>query len=296
MLNCGADYFSFFLTEKGFLRKDKGYKKNRIFRLVWPQIGWAFIYWGAGLLLYILFDIQTKIGLKDVLWQILTGHRPVVNMAMWYQNVLAVITVLFFAIFWFFPGKVGVIVLAALAMFALFLQYSGINYQLFAELRYELRFPLGRFCEMVPCAVAGFMVAHSRILKKCEKYRAAAIGVLAVLILWLKNVSVLPAPEGFYYAGLKNIFMAVALVSIAYLLPMEKIPEKLQKVIQQMTRYTLAVYCMHNLIGRYMEKVFERLDLESGTFLMCCLIYVSCYIIAFFMSKFPIKLCKQLVE
>ena len=62
------------------------------------------------------------------------------------------------------------------------------------------------------------------------------------------------------------------------------------------SKYTLAVYCMHNLIGRLMIYLFEKIGLESGTLFMCMVVYVECYLIASIIAKIPIKMCDQLVE
>ena len=83
---------------------------------------------------------------------------------------------------------------------------------------------------------------------------------------------------------------------IAWLVPFEKLPLTVSKIITVISRYTFGIYCMHNLVGRFMKTIFGRFEVPSETLFMCAVVYVTCYMIAFFISKIPIKLCRQLVE
>lgn len=47
-----------------------------------------------------------------------------------------------------------------LAVAAFVLQYSGINFRVFVEMRFELRHSLGRLAEMLPCVVAGYLLGY----------------------------------------------------------------------------------------------------------------------------------------
>lgn len=289
-------FMSFFLMQKRFLCKDSIYNKKRLWRLTWPQIAWTIIYFAVYVVLDQLFGTDRIQGMSDFWWQLCTGHSQKINAAMWYQVVIILLTLMFFTIFYYLPIKIGLLCIAGLMFLAIGFQYSGFNYAIFSDLRYELKYPLGRFCEMVPYAVTAFYVAYFQIPQKMEKNRMPSLIGVFVITGILMNHSFIFSPEGFGYSGIQRIFIALGLIMIAWLFPFDKLPTVLSNVIVIISRYTLGIYCMHNLIGRFIKSIFGRLGRESETFFMCVIVYVTCYIIAFMISRIPIKLCKQLVE
>lgn len=84
-------FLSFFLTEHTFLNYNKIKAKKRIWRVIYPQIGWALIYW----LGYTIGQLKINFGVTfcDLLWQMFTGHSPRLNASMWFQTVLIVLTI-----------------------------------------------------------------------------------------------------------------------------------------------------------------------------------------------------------
>ena len=289
-------FMSFYLTQKGYLRKDVNYIKKRLWRLVWPQIGWSFVYCGIYMMLDLAFGTDKIHGISDLWWQLFTGHSPRINPAMWYQMVISLLTLIYFGIFYYFPIKTGLISIVVLMILAVNIQYSELNFILFGDLRFELKYPLGRICEMIPYATAGFLTSYFEVHKKCKKLQIP-VAVVTMIFTWiLMNHEFVFSPEGFGYSGVQKVLIAFGMITLAVMLPFEKLPAGVSNMITLLSKYTLAVYCMHNLIGRFMISVFIRLGLESGTFFMCVMIYIICYIIAFVISKIPIKLCGQLVE
>lgn len=289
-------FMSFFLTQKRFVCKDSSYNKKRLWRLIWPQIGWTIIYCSIYAVMDKVAGTERIKGLSDFFWQLFTGHSPKINAAMWYQVAIILLTAMFMSIFYYFSIKNGLAVIWGLMIFSIVWQYSGVNYALFSNLRSELRYPLGRFLEMIPYATTAFLISYFQIHKKMEKYRILSLLGIMLITGLLMKYRLIFSPEGFGYSGIQKVLIAYGLIMIAWLFPFEKIPFMVSKIIAVLSKYTLAVYCMHNLIGRFMKSIFGRLGLESETFFMCVIVYITCYIIAFMISQIPIKLCKQLVE
>ena len=80
-------FLSFFLTEHTFLNYDKMKAQKRVWRVIYPQIGWAIIYH----LGYMIGEFAVKdidINFTDLFWQMFTGHSPRLNASMWFQTVL----------------------------------------------------------------------------------------------------------------------------------------------------------------------------------------------------------------
>ena len=234
-------------------------------------------------------------GIIDLLWQLTTGHSLKLNPTMWYQVVLIFITIGIMATCYFFPRKIAESVLIICGVGALILQYTGINYAVFSNMRYELRYPLGRICEMIPLAVIGFELANHNIFAMLEKQKHVVIGILGILIWKLEDLKEIVVPKGFGYAGVNAILVSCGLLAVAVLFPMDKIGNKGKKIIAMLSKYTLGIYCMHRLIMISLFSLMDNRGIQTGTFGMCIFIYIICYIVAYMMEKIPVKLIQGLV-
>ena len=274
---------SFVLMQKSLKEHDKQKMKLRFERLIIPLVGWAIIYW----VLYFFFpsvgNLESRVTIREIFIQIFLGHSDILNPPMWYQTVLIWLTAIFLCIICI-TGKYYRWVLGALAIIALFIQYSGLNIALFGNLSDEFKWTFGWFFEMVPIAVTGFLIAESGILNKLKEHRvislvsAFGLGVAArVLRPWLSC-------DGYGYHGICKIIAAVAIFVIFYLLPTEYLNPRIKKFIGIITKYTMGIYAMHMLVGRIISKWLTVDDL-----IICILIYVVCYIIAFFGEKLTFK-------
>ena len=291
-------FMSFFLTQKRIVCKTECYIKKRLWRLIWPQIGWTIIYCGIYFVLDCLFGSNRIHGLSDFIWQLFTGHSDRINAVMWYQIVLIIFTLLFGGIFYILPTKNGILCILTLLFVSIVAQYSEINWKLFGGLRFELKYPLGRICEVMPFAIAGFVTSYMELNKwmKANKIRRFLSIVFLCVLCQVAYKLFVYLPKGFGYAGIQKTIVAFGMVMIAVLLPLDELPQSIKMIANSISKYTMAVYCMHNLIGRFMISIFQKVGLESGTFFMCVVVYIVCYMIAFWGSKVPIGLCKQLLE
>ena len=291
---------SFILGEKLFERMDPTSIKRRIWRLFWPQLGMAVIYWSFYNLLYICTRVGNVCSIKALLWQIATGTSEGLNPTMWYTTVLIFLTILFWIIWYLFKGNKGIVIMCILLVSSLILQYTGVNFILFNNLRYELKYPFGRCIEMMPYAVIGFLIMYYKVYERLEKDRyrilLGALVLTGVLFFSFRRMPNITKINGFGYAGIYLIAMAVLITTIAYYFPFQKFPQIIQNLIVVLTKYTLGIYCMHRLVGKCMILVFERMGIEVGTFAMCICIYILCYGFSALISHIPTKMAKHLVE
>lgn len=287
---------SFYLVREKLLMKSKTEIKKRLWRLIWPQIGWAVIYWIVFSLVDIVFKQNIVNGISDLLWQIITGHSPSLNESMWFQTVLILLTVLFFSLFYYLPERIGIILICFFIPASLILQYSGLNYYLFGDLREELKYPLGRFCEMVPYASIGFLLSYSKVYLKLMKYWIYIFVPSVIVGYILLTTSIFYPPNGFGYSGIREIAIAVLFVTNAVIIPLDKLPEKVKNICFIVTKYTLGIYCIHRLIATIVYALLEKSGIETGTFIQCCMIYVLCYGACYCISRMPGVLYKRLVE
>jgi len=288
---------SFFLVSKSFGTHNPGTAKKRLVRLVWPQIAWAVIYW----LFY--FPIG-KASVRDLLWQILTGHSESINPTMWFQTDMILLTALFFLVFHAFSRKKALLSLGILSFISFAAQYAGINYALFSNLRYELKYPLGRLTEVLPYAVAGICFADFHIDRFLQKKPVlTALVSCAVLAGSLIAERVFPySAPGFGYSGVFLFVEAVAVFSVAAVLPIYNIHKSAVGILNVLTNYSLGIYCSHRLvawfifetsIGSVLNSVF---GITLGSFSGCIVIYLGCYILCTVLSLFRIVPIKRLVN
>ena len=253
--------------------------KARIERLLIPHISWAIIYW----IVYVIIDIlrggeDRTVKLSDLFWQVFTGHSPKLNPAMWYQIDVLLVTVFFVLIIKIFNNRATYAIGLSVAI-SIFLQYSEINL-IFSNLRYELKYPLGRIAEMIPLASGGFFVSKYNLLNKYSKQIAIPISVLIIVIVAIVEPFSIISEYG--YSGIDKIIVAGALILLFYSIPFDLLPERIVERVKFFLNYTLGIYCMHNLIGRGINSFLLRLGLVkwANTFGECLVIYSICFIFA----------------
>ena len=99
---------------------------------------------------------------SDLLWQLLLGHSEKINPF----NVVSVCVDCYYGSFiffflLFFRKDLGIYYFFN-KYFCIWLQYTGINYDYFSRVSFEVRYPLGRLTEMIPYAGIG-IILHMQI-------------------------------------------------------------------------------------------------------------------------------------
>ena len=284
---------SFYLTANSFLKRDDKKFKTRFIKLLTPQIVWAFIYY----VIYALIDVFLHKGLHsgpaDLFWQILTGHSRYLNPSMWYQFDIILVTLIFYLIFRYLDDKKAVIGLSILTVVCLLLEFSGINVALFGNLEFELKYPLGRIVEVIPFAYIGFMLKYLGIYEKRKKYRYI-IMPLCIVLFFLGFRIPWTVLDDFGFAGFTKPYLALCVVTFAYMVPFEFLNLKLKKAIVKLTDYSLGIYCIHRLVNTLLLVFVPAISLHS--FERCILLYIVCYFVCWLIEKIPHSTAKLLVN
>lgn len=255
--------------------------KKRIERLFVPQIGWAVIYWCIYKIIDMLYGLDLENGITDLFWQIFFGHSQNLNVTMWYQVDLIYITILFLSVILIFKRSY-IPVLYFIGAVALVLQYSGIN-MFFNNSRFEVKYSSGRFMEMLPVAVIGFMIARDGTLEKTRRHKYLAVSISIFTIFMVNRYNVFIDIQGYGYSGIKCIAVAAAFIILFYFLPLNRLSGRYKKVLIKITSYTMGIYCMHQLVYRLINLIISvySLDIRTGTFSGCIFIYIICFICAY---------------
>lgn len=257
--------------------------KKRMFRLIWPQIGWALIYW--------IFD-QNK-NLIDLFLQIIFGHR--INRSMWFQFSLIILTSLFFIVFYIFRKCNITYILLGLMVLSFILQFSTMNYYIVSHL-YELMSddtlsaPIGRTIEAIPWAVIGIFLNKYNIVDRCKEKKLYAIVLFVIsFIPIIFNKFIMP--KGFGYSGLGLCIVGGAFVVFFASVMDFDVSDKVANFIKVLSKPTLGIYCCQGLLA---ELVFYDTEYQSQSMLFCIGLFVICWCFCYIVSKLPFKYIKLL--
>ena len=262
---------SFFLCHKFFLTNDKIKIMRRLERLIIPYIAWPIIIW----IFKKLFHLRRKNSFYDLKIQILTGHNfiPV----LWFQLNLIVSTILILLIQKIF-NKNTLFILVNLYIISFYLQYSHINKKYFSKFSYCTKYPLGRFIEIIPFCISGYIIGSLYIMKYLKKYRIKTLHTLILIIFSFIKYNIFIAIEGFQYQGIKLFIISIIIFIIFALNPFEKITNY-KNIILILTNYTSGIYYLHLPIWNYLS--YYMILLRKKTYSTSIIIYIICYFISF---------------
>lgn len=286
---------SFYLFSKKLMNVNGTIMRKRLARLWIPFAAWAVIYFLFDVVVQAICKIPMYNGVEDLLWQLVGGSSFYVCHPMWYQAVLIFLTILFGLIFYFMPKNVAMACSMLLGMAAFFLQYSGVNFDWFCNFRDEIKYPLGRICEMIPYAVLGILLGYSRIFDRIKTHRIT-ISVLCIGLMVLVYQFPVFAPVGksFAYAGMQWFVLSTALFIVAIVFPWEKLPGLVKSVIRTISAYSFGIYCLHLGVGKMIFIAFWRPDFRTHRMLLCLIIYGISFVLSVLISR--IKGLSRLVK
>ena len=300
---------SFYLSAKTFSSGNVKKTAYRFIRLLYPYLVWPLIYYfGTKFISYLVYKLlhwpqgmNILINPEILLLQIRFGNSKVLCPQFWYIFEMIAITLIFTVLFYAVPRPALKIILAASAVLAVILQYSGINYSLFGELQYEVSFPLGRLAESYPYAVTGFFLYDSGILKKIKKNGRLTVIIcssMLILMLVIGMFKPIPSPSaGFHYEGLNLYFYSLAFFILCFLLPFEKLSPAVRTLITIPAKYSMGVFAIHYGLGTIWECLLRPWFGWNGfTLTEVIVVYALSLLISVAVGKIPFKPAKLLVE
>ena len=288
-------FISFYFGYKTIVSLDMKKYGKRCVRLIVPYLFWGIVPY-VGLWILSFLSLAAPTTKQEFLMQILFGSNERLNAPLWFIWEILVLTILFILIHFIFR-KFTSIVLLILMIGAYVIQYSNVTYIFYTLQPYELYQNLGRLCEVLPLACAGYILADLKIMDKLEgKYRISIISlVLAAVCIFF--VAYIPTPFiTFAYAGVKHLIVTVLLFVGFYIIPFDKLPNKVTSVIKWLSGYTMGIYFMHWIVGRCMNAVWLRYFGVEKTLLETFVIFIACLIICVIIDLIPLKATKMLVR
>lgn len=247
--------------------------KRRITRLYIPFILWPII-------LFPIFYFVKNIAVKDLLMQLLFGHSYLT--VLWFQFVLIIITILLYCLCYYAKNsKTQDVLLIVILVLSLVFQFTGLNYSIFSKLPYELSYPFGRICEMIPSMFLGFIMCKHNLMK--NKYVFIILLLLTIACLLLPNI------KGFGNSNLGIHFESALIVYIFYNARIENL--FVQKILKSLN-YSSSIYYLHQPIGYLLIDIISDYNAFDSIeqFILCIAITILCCIITVLIRRTNTKL------
>ena len=269
---------SFYFSYKLFKSKDTIKIKKRFERLLIPYFIWPIIIWLLSNLLSFLFIKINKISFQILIIQLLTGHAFM--LVLWFQYDLILITVLIVIIHLLFNEKFILYILINLNFFGIFFTYSNYNYILFFKYNFNKRYTFGRFFEVIPYCITGYILASLSLVYYLSQHIIISINIILFLLIIIIKYNVFLEIKGFLYQGLKLYAISISIFFIFSLVPNKRIKNKyIIKFIKFISAYSAGIYFIHKPLYNFlcMFSLFKNRELIGA---------IIIYIMSFFISLF----------
>ena len=165
-----------------------------------------------------------------------------------------------------------------LCIISYILQYSRYNYIFFENFKASIYKTVGRLIETIPIAWIAFALSYNKnILDELESSTYKSIFYSSIILFFIYKYDIfVHIDRHYFFSGIDKSIFAIFSFIVFYLLPLGKSSERVKLFIKYITSYTLGVYCLHNILNKYI-----LINDIKG----CILIYLICYLLSFIGSK-----------
>ena len=199
---------------------------------------------------------------------------------LWFQYNLIFATLLILILHLLISNNLIYYILINFQIFGFFLQYSNCNFSLFVNYEYEKRYAFGRFFEIFPYCIIGYILASLKIVYILSKYRIISINIFLSILIFIIKFEIFIEIEGFGYQGSKLFISSICIFLIFSLIPDERIHNKyIMKIIRFISIHTPGVYFIHYMLIYYLNNFFL---FKNGTLSESIAVYFMSFFISFF--------------
>lgn len=248
-------FVSFILTNLA-VKNDCARFIHRLYRLILPHVFFSILY-------FLIYMFITPISggkplFKDLFLQLLFGAD--FNPPMWFLVDLIVLTIMFYLVFHFCKGEIGVIACIVLAGISIYGQYSGANFYRWSGLPGYAKWTIGRLVELIPVAVLGIIFSYYEIGKRLQNHKGVVFIGSAIFLTLLYKFGFFVTCEGFYYQGISYLVIACLLSCLFFVAPFEKISGRVCIVLNKWSCYSMGVIAMHYLVRSILQQFWGGKD------------------------------------
>lgn len=265
---------------------------KRLRRVLVPYLFWGLIYW-----LYFIgsavFQKQIGIdtGIKYLIKQFLNGGE--VYPPYWFLLLLMILTVFYHVLFKLVKKEHAIYGVIFFSVVCVFLQYSGLNKQIWSALPMSDQYTFGRIAEVFPASAIGFCASHYRFSLRLKNRIVATLcfGFLILDILY----GFFEVPDGYGFGGVGSLISATAVCIFTLNISTESMGKRWKTILLYCTKYTFGIYSLHVFAALLLYRITSE-DGYSVSFGFNILVYVTAYLIAFAIGHLPGGFFKKLVE
>ena len=246
-----------------------------------PYFLWPIIIWIINNILNLISKRKIIISFNALKNQLLTGHSFLT--VLWFQYNLIFITLLILIIE-LLVSKNKLLIFVNFEIIAYYFQYSNLNYEIFSKYNFNKKFTFGRFLEVLPFSLTGYIFSSLKIINYLKKNRLEYIYILSLFLILMIKYKIFIFIRGFMYEGIKLQIISLNIFCIFLLIPSEKIKNKcIIKIIKLITSNTAGIYYLHIIIRNYTQNF--SLLIKNKTFYGSLIIYIISYFVSFFGTK-----------
>ena len=223
---------------------------NRLKRIAIP-----FWFWG-GVYCFLRCIIEQKIDIIRIIYQLTLGSTYC--SPLYFMMLMALFTVLIVAI-----KKTYILVI--IAIISAISQYTGLNYNIFKSYPFPIAYSIGRFAELIPLAILGFIYGTYRNSLKLKEH--ILIALLCFIISFLLTILHLGiVKHGFGYSGFALLcgacFISIVCIYVgnySYLIPDKWICY--QKILYNTSS---TIYYIHIGVGILISNFVKSPSISAG--------------------------------
>ena len=265
---------SFFYFKITLISRNINKFKKRFERLLIPYLFWPLINWLTNNLIMFFFNVKLRNSFRDLKSQLLTGHC--FNGVFWFQwNLIFVVFI--FIIIELIYHKYLIYIFINFELLAYLFQYSQYNYKVFSKMNFEQKYTLGRFAEIIPFSISGFILSYFQMISKLKQNRIKTINTCLLIFSIIVKYNCFFCPKGFQYQGLKLNILSNCIFIIFSMISKKCI---INKFILQISKFTPGIYYLHIPIMKYFNyfcKTIKKREL-FGAFLIYIISFIICII------------------
>lgn len=281
---------SFLVSNMSDIASDNSKILKRYKRLLIPHVFFSISTYMLYCGLNYLGDFNIHNSIYDLLWQLIFGAN--INGPLWFWITLLIITSILLVTLKVHDMKIHTAILISQGLFALIMQYTGMNLYLFGNLNDKCKWTLGRVCELYPYAIIGFVIINFDLLKVIKKHRYFVLVTTALGLIFYDKFPI-PYCEGFYYQGLYMIGKAILIVLFFYCIPFEKLNYQISGTINLFSKYTMGIIAIHYPVKTLLDILFFDGKKVSFSFSWGLLHYLICFMIVLVGSMMPNQVIKK---
>lgn len=281
---------AFLITDHEKMARDNQRVRNRFERLLIPHAFFSISTWLLYFFLNRFCNANIDIGFSNLIWQLAFGSD--VNAPLWFWISIIVVTGFIIIAMRISNRKVRLFVVMFEGISAFVMQYTGLNYFLFCNLDYRMKWTVGRILELLPYAVVGTLICSFKLNQFIEQHR---YGFLCSFFVIYFICSRIPFPEcnGFYYQGFPMMVKVTLLVLIFYCIPFDKVPYYINGAVNIFSKYTMGIIAIHYPVKTLMDMIIWNNEHILLSFSWGVLHYFICFILVYIGSIIPNKLVQR---